>query len=142
MTDITVKELDELHRKLFDTKLEYEASKAATSTIYDDYKKLQEELAAKLEELGKSEYRTEDGMFKVRYTETFLTPKTPEDKESFYNYLRDKGVYEDMISVNSQKLNSFCKAEAEIAEQKGELDFQIPGIKKSAPVLYPYVRKK
>ena len=45
MTDITVKELDELHRKLFDTKLEYEASKAATSTIYDDYKKLQEEKA-------------------------------------------------------------------------------------------------
>jgi hypothetical protein len=52
-------------------------------------------------------------------------PKNPEDREAFFNYLKEKGAFDGLITVNSMTLNSFYKQEAEIANSP---DFKIPGI--------------
>ena len=60
----------------------------------------------------------------------------PDDiaREKFFNYLKGKGVFEQMITINSRTLNAFAKVELETANEEGVLDFQIPGLTKSDPV--------
>ena len=58
-------------------------------------------------------------------------PKDPESKERLFGWIKDhKGedVLRNMISINSQTLNSFYKAELEVAKEKGDVDWVLPGI--------------
>lgn len=68
------------------------------------------------------------------------TPKTIEEKTAFFEWLnKSKGreVYWTYVSVNSQSLNSFYKAEMEAAKEAADFDFKIPGIgePEATPVL-------
>ena len=74
----------------------------------------------------------------TRYT--VRTPKTIEEKTAFFEWLNEsKGreVYWTYVSVNSQSLNSFYKAEMEAAKEANDFDFKIPGIgePEATPVL-------
>lgn len=64
-------------------------------------------------------------------------PATPEDKQEFYNYLKDKKIFEEMVSVNSARLNAWYKDEIEAAKIAGDFDFRIPGL--SEPTAFEYV---
>lgn len=70
------------------------------------------------------------------------TPKNNAERELFFEYLREKGVYEDLRTVNSQSLNAFYKSELELALGRGELDFSIPGITEVLVVPKLSLRKK
>lgn len=70
------------------------------------------------------------------------TPKSNAERELFFEYLREKGVYEDLRTVNSQSLNAFYKSELELALGRGELDFSIPGITEVLVVPKLSLRKK
>ena len=98
-------------------------------------KKITEELEAlemtainALIEAGLKSYPAPSGMLTVTYRTSVKTPKTPEEKESFYSYLKDKGDYDNLISVNSMKLNSYYKEQMALAIERGDQDFKIPGI--------------
>lgn len=59
------------------------------------------------------------------------TPKTVEDKKAFFQWVADnKGeeVRDAMMTVNSQTLNSFWKAEYESLDDDAKLMFQIDGL--------------
>lgn len=53
-------------------------------------------------------------------------PQTQEDKAAFFDYLKQRGVFMDLVSVNSQTLNSFVKAERTLSG--GGDDFTLPGL--------------
>lgn len=59
---------------------------------------------------------------------TVPTPKSLDDKTKFFDYLKERGIFFEMASVNSQTLNSFYKAELERAVAEGNSDFKLPGI--------------
>jgi len=63
-------------------------------------------------------------------------PATPEDRQLFYGWLKEKGIFEDLVTVNSRTLNAFYKSEAEAAISDGvdEDDFKIPGL--DSPSIY------
>ena len=56
-------------------------------------------------------------------------PKTQEDREAFFSYLKGHGVFETMITVNSNTLNAWYKEEIEKASIEGKDDVNIPGLK-------------
>jgi hypothetical protein len=56
------------------------------------------------------------------------TPKTLEDKKQFFDFLESKGMFLEMVSINSQTLNSLYKSLADEAAEAGVLDFKLPGI--------------
>ena len=58
-------------------------------------------------------------------------PKDPEKKQEFFNYLKEKGVFEPMATIHSATLNSFYNAELEVAREEGHADFNIPGLEPS-----------
>ena len=55
-------------------------------------------------------------------------PKDPEERDKFFRYLREKGAYDSLITINSQSLNSYYKTEREQAIEAGNLDWNIPGL--------------
>lgn len=50
------------------------------------------------------------------------------DKNQLSLYLKDRGIYEDMVSFNASKMNSWFNEEFEAAKQEMNLDFNIPGM--------------
>lgn len=54
-------------------------------------------------------------------------PATEEQKEQFNEYLKEQGLFDDMVSVHHQKLNSFYRDQLEQAIEKGE-ELIIPGL--------------
>jgi hypothetical protein len=73
-------------------------------------------------------YRAPAGLCTVTFLNSVKTPKTPEAKQAFYAFLKEKGHYDELVSVNSQKLNSFYKEQFELARERGDTDFEIPGL--------------
>lgn len=68
------------------------------------------------------------------------TPKTLEDKEKLFNWLKEKAIFMEIVSVNSQTLNSLYKNLSEDAAKEGILDFQIPGV--ANPTTYTTLKLK
>ena len=65
------------------------------------------------------------------------TPKTPEDKTALFEYITNtKGadVLLAMLSVNSNTLNSFHEEEFELAKERGDFKWRLPGC--SDPEIY------
>jgi hypothetical protein len=90
---------------------------------------LEKQLIETLKKLGKTSFNSKSGGFVISYRTSFKVPATPEARLAFFDYLKQKGIFEGMISVHSATLNSFCKKELEAAQDRGEgLDFAIPGI--------------
>lgn len=105
----------------------------------DEFKRLKAEVDAKytileneikemLEADGETSFKCEEGTIYLSFIDQVSMPKDTENKELFYNYLRDRGLYDDMVSVNAQKLNGFYRKEAEAAKEAGEILFNMPGI--------------
>ena len=138
-TPITVEELDRKQREVFEAKATYEAAKSKASELFAEFKKLQGEHVERLDSLGKRNYKSDAGTFS--YTMVENVKLDPANKKEFWAYLQEKGLFEDMITVNSQTLNSFAKQEFAVQEEEGSLDPQIPGLVKSEPYAKPSMRK-
>jgi hypothetical protein len=55
-------------------------------------------------------------------------PQGLENKKKFFEYLKKRGVFLELISVNSQTLNRFCKEELEIAKGEGKVNWNPDGL--------------
>ncbi len=106
-----------------------EAQAAAIKTeAYKELEIAENEMVQMLIDAQLPNFRSEHGLASVSYRTSVKTPKTPEDKAAFYAYLKEKGLYDQMISVNSATLNSFFKDALETAKREGKDDFVVPGL--------------
>lgn len=55
-------------------------------------------------------------------------PNGMENKIKFFDYLKKRGVFMDLVSVNTMTLNKFCKEELEVAKEKGQVDWNPDGL--------------
>lgn len=131
-TQTTVKEVDTLCELYFVAREQIEEKKAALKEDEENLKKVEAKIIEFLNEYGKSSWKTDRGTLTRVERWSVTTPKSPEDKQAFFEYLKERGVYDDMISVNSRTLQAFYREEQEQAVRSGkvatELDFKIPGI--------------
>jgi hypothetical protein len=81
-----------------------------------------------LEQSGLPNFKCDFGSVGVTHRLSVKTPKTPEDRAAFFSFLKQLGLFDSMITVNSQTLNSFYKDQFEQAKAQGKDDFKIPGI--------------
>lgn len=54
-------------------------------------------------------------------------PATEEARQEFFDYLKSEGIFEEMVSVHYQKLNSFFKTKLDEAIEKQQ-PLNIPGL--------------
>lgn len=82
-----------------------------------------------LKDLGRKNFQGKAGTISIVERTSVKVPKDPEAKKAFLKYLQEKGVYDEMVTINSNTLSAFYKAEFEVAKQEGRgLEFQIPGL--------------
>jgi hypothetical protein len=130
MDQVTLQELDLLAQSIFHQRGVSEDLEELLKTSNKTLDRLQAQMIAILDRFGRTNYEV-PGVGKLVVSERSYVglPKTPEAKEAFYSYLKDKGIFDELISVNSNTLNSFYKREREIAREEGRaLEFKIPGI--------------
>lgn len=125
---LTLKEMNELVEQ-------YATQRNLIKEKRDELKKLEDVSSAQeaaileaLQDNGLQNYRSPHGLVSVTSKTSVRLPQTPEDKEAFYNYLKSRGIFDTMISVNSMTLNSWYKAEFANAIAEGNEDFKIAGL--------------
>ena len=128
MADITMVEFEAFIKEFAEAKekvdqLAYEKTKA--TEVMDMW---ESKVMSVMQQFNKTSYRSSYGLLVRSERWSWKTPKSDEDKQAFYGYLKSKGLFDTMISVNSQTLNSFAKKELELAKEEGDLDFKLPGL--------------
>jgi hypothetical protein len=127
--DVTMAELEGLCKEIAEQRMvcdQVAAVKKEQDRLLDDKEK---KLLDLLRLLEKDSFKSNVGTFSVSHRLSVRVPGNAEDKQAFFDYLKARGLFDQMITVNSQTLNSFYKAEFEAAKESGEgMDFAMPGI--------------
>ena len=123
-------QLNKLCDRLADIKDERKKLSDADNLLKDEQQEIEAKFIAALEEDDLEQFRGSRGLVSISNRFSVQTPKSVEDKKELFKYFQSKGIYWDMVSVNSMTLNSYYKAELEIAGGEGNIDFAIPGLKK------------
>ena len=124
----TIGQLDELCNKYSEQRRTTEEIKAKLSAANAVEGELEAKIIAVLNEFGKHNWKTENGAFSISNRFSVKTPKELESKLQFFDYLKSKGCFEEMVNINSQTLQGFYRSEMESALERGEVDFRMPGI--------------
>ena len=139
-SDITMKMLDDAVDACAALKLEIKGLDKKKKKLNGDLSTMQAKVIGYLELLEKDEHKSKHGTFRFYYPQSYKTPKTIEEKKLFADYLKSKwsdDFFWDFFGVNSRSLKTFCDAEMKEAEDKGDFNFEIPGIVQStsAPIV-------
>lgn len=132
-SEMTLAEITEKVNKCFEKQMEYKVADKAAKALYHELGNLEAEVIAILEQHERNDFKTDQGSFSYSYRESWATPKTTDEKQAFAKYLEEKygkEMFWATFGVNSRSLGSFCNQELAEEEKKGNLGFQIPGIRR------------
>lgn len=128
--EYSVSEVDAKIKELARLRADYEAKKKTSGEAHKLYKEQESEVLSMLDDIGKTSFKT-DGVGTVTKKVSFgvTTPKTPDDKELLFKWLKDnlgKDGFMTYASVNSQSLNALYNEMYSEAEDKE--NFKIDGV--------------
>lgn len=123
-----------------DLRQQIEMQELVLSTLEAEYKGVTIEIMKLMEAMDIHSVKMHGYNFYTATTETVKTPKTLEEKAKLFDFLREKGLYDEMISINSQSLNSLYRALSAEAMEKGHLEFLMPGV--DAPSSFTQLKMK
>lgn len=124
---ITVEELNKMIENIADLRAKESEASMAKKVISDELALAEGRVIDALTELNMESYKSPHGGISISHRSSVKLPQG-EDRQRFFNYLKQKGLYDTMIGVNSQTLNSFYKSELKAAQDRGDADFNVPGI--------------
>jgi len=126
---ITVEDLDEMVDMVFTVRTEYEEAKAESARMYNELEALKFQVTTYLKALDREDYKSGAGTVKAETRMRVKNPQTPEDKAKLNNFLKERDLFEQYVSVNNQTLNAFFKAEYNEAVKRGEgMTYKMPGV--------------
>ena len=131
--EITVDALEAAINNCFIRRDEHKAHKKVTTDIWNEVEELQTAISVMFDKLDKDKHQTKYGTFSKRLEEGYALPKDDESRAQFFGYMKERGVYDTMITVNAQTLNTFVKDEVAIKENDGDFEFIPPGIMRKDP---------
>lgn len=124
----TIAQLEKLITEAYQQKLEVEKHETAKSEANKVFENTKSRILSIFQEFGKTSYSTGRGNV-VRVKRFNVTmPKEPKAKTALFNYLKEKDVFESLVTVHASTLNSFFKAEMESAIENGATKFEMPGV--------------
>lgn len=114
--EISIAQMTEAVQKLGDAKVIYQENKKIADSSYDVYREAEAFVMQLLEDSGLDTY-TVTGVGKVTISRqlSVKTPKTPEEKQAFFAWIRNnlgEDSYYAYMTVNSQTLNSLYKQQS------------------------------
>lgn len=140
--EITLSEFEKLCAEAFELREKMELVEENLKALNKELMAIQGKILSHLQANEKDNYQSSQGTVYVNKAFTVSQPQDPDKKKAFFDYLKNRGVFEDLASINYQTLNSFYKQEMEAARESGEIDFQVPGIGEPKYVETLRMRKK
>lgn len=129
--DISLEDMDNAAKALRDAKEVYTSRKAASDEAYHIMKEAEGKLVSLMDAAGKTTYIAEGvGRATVKKSLSVKTPKSPEQKQAFFNWIREhmgEDSYYAYMSVNSNSLNSLYRSKVEEFGARGEI-LEIDGL--------------
>jgi hypothetical protein len=114
-------DVDELHA----IKAESDLLKDKLAEVTRRFTEKQEKVLTILEHVGvEKAMGSRGGVAAVEVKESVKVPKDEASRELFFEYLKEQGIFENMITVHSQTLNAWYNAEV----QDREVGWTVPGI--------------
>ena len=135
--DVTLKQLEDAAEELRKLKEEKDKLEAQVDEINAKTASIHNKLVEWMEEFDKTSYKSKWGTIICATKMSVKTPKDPDSKAQFFAYLDQKGIKDDILTINSKTLNSMYNAEMEAARERGETEFSMPGIE--APTVYKQI---
>ena len=132
--EISVAEMDAALTKLRELKEDYSNKKKESDAAYREVKEQEAVVIQMLADCGKKKYISDAGKATLVEELTVTTPKTPEEKRAFFNWLLEhqgQDVHDHYLSVNSRSLNTLFKTLSEEYAQRGEV-LEIDGLQPPA----------
>lgn len=117
---ITVEEMNNHAEAVAKKKEEYAAADKVATALGKEVARLEEQMGKMLLELGQDSFKTPFGTMIMTKRTSFKVPKDEESRNEFFGALKEMGIFESMITVNSATMNSFLKGEYAAAESRGE----------------------
>ena len=130
-----------LTRDYRETKTKITDLKTQLSILNASLKELEKSLLEKMEAEDITSFKNEYGLFSKSVRASYKVPKTDAERQEFFGWLKDKQLYEQYRTVNSQSLNALAKTEFEIAAEEGNIEFKIPGLQEPTITEYISMRK-
>jgi len=125
---IDLKAVEDLCQQMFYMRDSIQHKEALLSEEKAALRNMQAKMLQILNDHGKSNYKSNHGNVSVMRKLSVKCPKEPVARKDFFDYLKEKGIFEDLVTVHSQTLNAFYKTEWEAAKVSGVMDFAMPGI--------------
>ena len=126
-------ELHDLLKEAADLKIECSKLSADLDAKKERLTSILNTTRTTLEAQGMDSVRAHGYLFYKKTKISVQTPKTPEEKQALFEWLKERGLFVEMVSVNSATLNSFFNSEADKAAEKGNFEFRIPGVGEPKP---------
>ncbi len=142
LSTVTVQELEKMISEYAEQKEEVDQAELVVANLKKIRTNTERRLLAFMNEFDKSSYRSTWGTLIKSGRYSWKTPKTPETRNQFFGYLREKGVFDGLISVNANTLSSFAKAEMAAAVERQDIDFAIPGLEEPSYTERVSLRRK
>jgi hypothetical protein len=121
-------EISALADKIAEIRSKLDKLESETSLLNKEKYEAEVELISSLEASGLDSFKGSQGNYSVINRMSVKVPASPEEKAEFFNWLREKGLFEAYATVNSQSLNKLYRESIEEAAEQGVADFKIPGI--------------
>lgn len=121
-------DLTEITKAAVELKEEIGKADAALKSKKERFQELSNQILKTLELMELDSVKAHGYLFFKEEKSSVVTPKTIEEKQALFDYLQEKGLFMEMVSVNSQTLNALYKSMAEQAAEEGILEFKLPGV--------------
>lgn len=126
---VTIVQLQQLCDAVLSLRGEVEAKELEVKAMNTRLTNLENKALAYIRDMNLHNFKHAGFSFGIYRRRSWALPKTEDQRTAFFNYLRERGVYDAMVSVNSATYNSFLKEQFELAEKNGEsAGFQVPGV--------------
>jgi len=128
-SELTLKELTSICQAYADKRAERDELDAKAKAIGKEADEMEAKILAHLTEYGMPNFKGAFGTVSIRNTKTVTQPESLEEKLKFFEYLKEQGIYDSMVSVNSRTLSSWATKEIEAKEKDGVFGWAPPGLK-------------
>ena len=138
LAGVTVDELNRMVTQLDEARLEYDKRRIHTQEQDAIVNELEGRIIATLSALNLKGFRGEAGAVELANRTSVKIPQG-ENKDTFFNYLKEQGVFDTLASVNSNTLNAWYKEEDKKAALEHRI-LRIPGL--DMPTTTPILKLK
>lgn len=127
MALMSIKQLEQLISQCYQERDEIQVLETQIKEKEKLHNNTKQRILSVFQEFNKSNYSSHRGMLIRQRRFNVTMPKDPKKRSAFFGYLKERDTFESLITVNAQSLNSYYKAEMDVAAKSGK-PFEIPGL--------------